>query len=563
MKKSVERLLSFLIVMCLLATALTSLAANAVNDLSDSSTAPAEIPVAENIIIEPEQNTQLLEADSQLLRYVDQKAFNERNHIQRLPEEEDLCTYVFLNQDGSRTVYYMDEPVKYLDPSGITKEKNLNLTETASGYTTVQNDVLLSIPDDPATGIYLKYRGSSVSLMPLGGTLIKAAEMKDNSVTYLDYFGDGMSLRYTPTLSGLKEDILLSEYTGIHDFTFLLNTGGLGLYQSEGRYYLAETATTAQRIDMGDIVAFDARGRFSLGTMTVETLLVRQQYRLTLSVDPAFLMDESTTYPVMIDPTLTVDYDTYGANAIEDVSIYSGRPDVNGDWVYLHCGYYDNTYKVGRTLVRLPGLLQSSAYCSQTSFNITKVEFHIREASGTGSCVVPLYSNAGNPSWTESGATWNNAGAILGTQYAAASPSYGNDAVYDITQLVKAWQNGICSANAGFILRSSDESISDKAFYSAEYSSVSYRPYAVVTYDIISNSSTGGGANFASATNIYLDSTEYVRTINPNEKRYFKFIPPVDGSYLFYSTSISGDPHIRIYNSSQSAIISDNNTGVI
>lgn len=437
----------------------------------------------------------------------------------------------------------------------------MNLTKTTAGFVTVQNDVRLSVPDNPSTGIQLKYNGSSVALTPQGGTLTKAAELEDNAVTYPDYFGEGMSLRYTPTLSGLKEDILLSEYTGVHSFTFLLDTGGLEIYQSEGRYYLAETETAAQRIDMGDIVAFDARGRFSLGTMTVETLQVGQQYRLTLSVDPAFLTAESTTYPVMIDPTLTVDYDTYGSNAIEDVSIYSGCPNVNGDWVYSHCGYYDDTYKVARTLVRLPGLLRSSAYCSQTDFSITKVEFHIREASGTGSCVVPLYANAGNTSWTESGATWNNADAILGTQYAAASPSYGNDAVYDITQLVKAWQNGTISANAGFVLRNSDESINEKAFYSAEYSTVSYRPYAVVTYDIISSSGTGGGADFASATDICLDSTEYIKTVNPNEKRYFKFVPPVDGSYLFYSTRISGDPHIRIYNSSQSAIISDNNTG--
>lgn len=123
MKKSVERLLSFLIVMCLLTTVLPHLTVNAVSDLSDSKAAPAEISIAENLITEPEQTTQLIEAHSQLLRYVDQKAFSEMKHIQRLTEEEDLSTYVFLNQDGSRTVYYMDEPVKYLDPGGVVREK--------------------------------------------------------------------------------------------------------------------------------------------------------------------------------------------------------------------------------------------------------------------------------------------------------------------------------------------------------------------------------------------------------------------------------------------------------
>lgn len=485
MEKYSTRWFSLLIVLCLLATIFPRISVKAIDNWEDNKSVSSAPTVQENLNAEIEQPTQLLEADSQLLRYVDELSFRKRNHVRRLVEEEDLSTYVFLNQDGSRTVYYMDEPVKYLDSDGIVKEKNLSLSETVAGFETVQNDVQLIFPDDPGIGIRLEYQGNSIALTPQGGSLTKAAVQMDNSVTYPDYFGNGVSLRYTPTLSGLKEDILLSEYTGIHSFTFLLNTGGLELYQSEDEYYLAESDTGTQRIEMGDIVVFDARGRFSLGTMAVDTLQARQQYRLTISVDPAFLLDENTTYPVMIDPTLTVAYNTYGANAIEDVSIYSGCPNVNGDWVYLHCGYYDNTYKVARTLVRLPGLLGSSVYCFPSEFNITKVEFHIRDASGTGGSVVPLYSNAGDSSWVESNATWNNAGAILGTQYAAACPQYETDTVYDITQLVKNWQSGVCSANAGFILRNSDESISDKALYSAEYSTVSYRPYVVVTYEVV------------------------------------------------------------------------------
>ena len=425
-----------------------------------------------------------LTANSQILNYVDEAVLASNNHVRRLEEDETLSSYVFLNRDGTKTVYYTYEEVKYQTVDGTVVEKNISLINTTNGYTTTSNDVGVTLPNDPAAGVGISYLGYEITLTPQDGALRAPAQNSGTSVCYPDYFGEGTILVYTPTLSGVKEDVVLAHYTGINTFSFQLETDGLTLYTEDERYYLAESEEAEMRIAMGDIVSFDACGKFSIGTLDVQTVAAGEEYVLTLTVDEDFLADENTVYPVSIDPTLTVSDNTHGAGAIEDVTIYSGRPNVNGNWTYLHCGYYDATYKVARTLVRLTGLYNDYIYRETAPADILSAEFHIREATGTAGQTINLYLNGGSIDWTESGATWANAGAVpTGSAIASASPSYDNDAVFNILNLLRTWKiQPINYTYAGFVLKSTNETSIDKAFYSSEYSTTSYRPYVVVTY---------------------------------------------------------------------------------
>ena len=243
----------------------------------------------------------------------------------------------------------------------------IRITAATEGYTTTQNDIQLTIPTNPTNGIRLVYDNHQITLIPQGGTLTKAAQATDNSVTYPNYYGEGMSLRYTPTLSGVKEDILLDAYSGVNSFTFRLNTGGLNLYQANGRYYLADSKAATDRIELGEVVTYDAKSKFSIGTMTAQTIMPGQAYMLTLTVDEAFLTNENTTYPVTIDPTLTISYGNNGSNYIIDAPIFEGYPNNNyGAFQYNRVGYVDSSYQSGRTVVKLPVLTSSSIYTSLT-----------------------------------------------------------------------------------------------------------------------------------------------------------------------------------------------------
>lgn len=444
--------------------------------------AATEAPAAPSETVAAEQAAIHLDADCQILNYVDEEVFTAGNHVLRLPAEETLSSYAFLNADGTKTVYYMDEAVKFVDTDGTVQEKDIALTAAVGGYATTRNNISLTIPDDPSAGIRLAYGGHSVTLTPEGGTLSAPAERAENSIRYLNYYGKGTALVYTPTLSGVKEDIVLGHYTGQNTFTFLLDTGGLNLYQESGRWFLAESPQAAVRIELGDAVTYDARGRISLGTVTAEPLTAGSLYRLTLTVDEAFLTDESTTYPVSIDPPLEVKAEENSAN-IEDTTLYEGKPSTNtGSWQYAHCGYFNAEYGRGIILVRLSGLLADSNYQQITSSQIQSATFHIREATGASTAKINLYPFRGNSSWTESGATWSNSGQAVGDLVTSLDVGPNANAVFDITALVKMWKDGGNPASNGFVLKHDKETTQTKGFCTSEFATATRRPYAVVTY---------------------------------------------------------------------------------
>ena len=93
-----------------------------------------------------------------------------KTHVQRLYEEEndDLNRIVFLNADGTKTVYLFDYPVKYFDKAGNIKDITLDIadsdipgqfeTESGSSVTTFSKNI--------SNGIKLSGNDTSVSLVP-------------------------------------------------------------------------------------------------------------------------------------------------------------------------------------------------------------------------------------------------------------------------------------------------------------------------------------------------------------------------------------------------------------
>ena len=119
---------------------------------------------------------------------------------------------------------------------------------------------------------------------------------------------------------------------------------------------------------------------------------------------------QDTVYPVTIDPSITVSDNTHGSNSIIDAPIFSGYPDSNfGGFVYDRIGTPSSTYGVGRTVVKLSGLTNSSDYQNMIADQITDVKFYAREAIGGSSQYINVYPLT-NTTWTETGVTWNNIG---------------------------------------------------------------------------------------------------------------------------------------------------------
>lgn len=149
----------------------------------------------------------------------------------------------------------------------------------------------------------------------------------------------------------------------------------------------------------------------------------------------------------------------------------------------MHCGYYDDTYRVARTLFRIKALLTDLNYTACTPKEIKAAKFRMKEATGTEEQTIKLYQYIGSASWTESGATWANVAQNEDEDDYVASASADNNAatIFDITNMLKDWKKNPSRINQGFILKCVNETV-DKAFYSSEYSDIMSRPYVEITY---------------------------------------------------------------------------------
>ena len=503
MKKTKQCLLAIFLAVCFLVINISTIVAPADNfdNVSDGSDNVQEkIESADSI--EAEQASPIVleslnTADCMISKYVNATAFNDAKHIKRLVNEEELDTYVFLNSDGTKSVYYMDENVKFFDKNGNVKEKDVTLVSESDGYGIVRNEFDLHIPNSATSGISMSYNGYDVKITPQSTARTAPARQVDETIVYDGFFGTNTCLVYTPMLSGIKEDVIMKAYIPNAEFSFVLDTDGLGLYNNDEGYYLAESESSEVILRLGKVIIYDAIGKPDYGTMNVTTVAEGQKYILSLSAPEEFLTDPTTVYPVTIDPTLTVSDSVTGSNAIEDTILFSNRPSRNyGDYVYLSIGYVDSTYGVGRVAVKLPGLYESNIFKTVRSSNISSVKFYGWDTSGNGGQIVDLYRIT-SPEWDEYEVTYSDSITYSTATNWRNRVFDGTWNCFDITTLAQGWKDGTYSAESGFIMINTNETSASnkKAICSSEYSNSTYHPYVVMTYE-----------NYTATVNNYYDN---------------------------------------------------------
>ena len=287
-------------------------------------------------------------------------------HVKRLRDEEpDLYTVVFENADGTNTAYIFSEPVKY-DDNGVIRDKSTSIFAIASSdalpsaignassyaYKTTNNDVKVYFGASSSQGVSLTYQEYTIRSYPetsgggastyalqaqasgvLSTTAIGyASENAKNALQYASGVGRGSVLEYIPTLNGLKENIVLSSFTGQTAFAFRYETNGLALRECDGevQFIAPETEEVVGRF--APIISYGADGERSLGSLTVTPIVENQSYRVTVNVDEQFLRDAA--YPVTVDPTVTM-----GSANLHDLTLYhSTGVDPDTEEPMIHAG---------------------------------------------------------------------------------------------------------------------------------------------------------------------------------------------------------------------------------
>lgn len=432
-------------------------------------------------------------------------------HVQRLyeAEDDDLNRVVFLNADGTQTAYIFDFPVKYIDERGAIKDITLDIADsnTLGQFETASGSSVTTFSRNANDGIRLVGNGTVLSLVPHIPVTRSGAELSssskitvsstakriDNKTVSYDY-DSKTTIEYSLTYTGFKEDIVVNEYTGQTEYDFTLYTNGLELTEIDGSFYLVDEENVV-KATLGDIIIFTADEKNNtMGELNAQTIVVGQEYLLTIVVDPQFLASENTVYPIRIDPTVEICYDNNGAGAIADVTLNSnsGSSGTSGS---LSVGLRE-TYGISRILMKFPGLNLSSLGNNITITNAT-VEIRDLMCEGTG-LDVSCYVFSGN-TWDESSANWSNVSPnSISTFLSSNVISYANGTQqatahrysFDITKAVEGWRTGNYNPNKGIIFKG-PSSVENGSTYNcktiASYNRASYKPSLSVTYSTTSN----------------------------------------------------------------------------
>ena len=432
---------------------------------------------------------------------VTEENIEKNGHVNRLWEqEEDLNTIVFQNSDGTKTAYHYSDPVKYKDKSGKIKDKSNKISETSDGdYTNVDNDINAYFPKKvhKNKGVELRFGEYVIEMAPnINGSSGACRQTGHNKysdpteyVQYPDVFDEGISLRYTPTFDGYKEDIILNEKPEENEFEFKITTDGLSVVQAtSGNYYLANPLTGEYITSLGNIVIYDNDGNESEGYnhyYEVTPIISDEQYLITVVVDELYLEAESTAYPVYVDPTLTVMPKGY----VDDATLYCYKEETAYDSGQIKIGY-TSSYGKSRGLYNFPLWKFNNDFICMYGNQILSAELNLyavgySEANDKYNVAKNLSLYEFNREWSPSTVKWNNTNPDDYEGRITTEIVTKHWTAFDITYVLNKFKTDpdYTENFKGLLLKADSETTGTWKKMVSSSGTASYRPYISITYN--------------------------------------------------------------------------------
>ena len=416
-------------------------------------------------------------------------------------------------EDGENVAYLFSEPVSFIDDEGNLVYKDTNIKSVTDStilnrgysYENGNNDYKAYFSEDSSKGLLLVEKdGEEIRLVPNGAQAVGMVEQIESDMELVDSFGyagvygTDTVLRFLPQLNGCKEEIVLSSYQGISDFSFTLYTeeGTIAAINSNGEVEIIDSATKDIITTFVSPFANDSSGGLDVTSehytdCTYELeMLSEGKYTLTICVPEEYLESESTVYPVIIDPT------TDNISMTYDTSVYSSRSDSPQGSNPSACFGKTGTseYGKGRAMFyfKIPSDIEKYA-------KISSAKLWLREVTGrdTTMYVRPYLIKE---SWNNS-VTWETQPAYYSTcsyptksglslprrNINSTSPDHATVPywyAFNIIYAVKAWTTGTTNRGLMFIAEceAADGDYLWRGFATKEHTTSAFRPYAVISY---------------------------------------------------------------------------------
>ncbi|MCL1632797.1 DNRLRE domain-containing protein [Sporolactobacillus sp. CPB3-1] len=236
-------------------------------------------------------------------------------------------------------------------------------------------------------------------------------EHNKNQLVYKDIF-PGMDLRHISFNKEVKEDWILHEYKGIHQFEYDLHTtlnphvnddGSIGFYKDEA---YKQNIFMMPRPIMEDSNINPGLGN-GVKSSKVHYELEQtgdQSYKIRLIVDKDWLTSPDRVYPVYIDPSVTLNVlaDTFISSAYPTTNYNKEWDSTQGEYV-LKVGKYDSTTGTNYAFIKfaIVGELKGAIIDSANLNVYVTHSYYTTQKTG-------LWVDRANSYWNANQLTWNN-----------------------------------------------------------------------------------------------------------------------------------------------------------
>lgn len=510
--------------------------------------------------------------DYEIPEVISAKDIKEKEHANRLfAQETDDYSIVYQNKDGSKTMYYFDEPVKYTDENGTVCDKSTKLSESdKDGYAFVSadNNINVYMPEqlDNETGIIVKSGEYTIEMSPVDSDKANVSDIitetvnkydEHDIVEYTDVFGDDTTIEYSAQLNGVKENIILDRYNGKNEFSFDVDTNGLVLREEDGYFSIVDDEINEVVGTVSEVILFDSsNGENTIvpqGYVTGYTAVQNDdgRYTITITLDNEWLENEAV-YPVVIDPTIKINTSGSGSSkTILDAPVYSKKSTTNfGSYSIGTVGYQDSTYGAGRLIMRFPGLDSNETYKSLKVSEIESVKLYMYEGTGnSGTSTLQVRFSLNDSGWSESSPIYANTKAN-GKVMSTTTIKKSGVCSFDFTELAIASKHAGYDIKKGIVITNTNETNASlrRSFYMTEYSSS--KPRVVVEWNPVIDGMAYVFKTSSSKCIEYFGDSILENDITTNGYNSNEYINPdqiwitkksLAGGYLIYSAKNSRD----------------------
>ncbi|OJU17074.1 MAG: hypothetical protein BGN88_06360 [Clostridiales bacterium 43-6] len=460
-----------------------------------------------------------------------------------ISREEDPYSFTTINVDGTKTLYSFAAPIKYegesgtmryIDNSLVPSAKRTNKNDTYA-FENKDSNTKAYFPKTIDDGILVTHEEYSIEFKPLpdksavksfnGRSSVK--KLKEENTVYNQYdnvFSKGYTLQYAPINGGIKENIVIDEYTGINTFSFKVTAPGLKPVIIKGQSVIfldkkGETIfTIGQTFAVDSYEGEDDENRHITfdNYYTVEEIS-DGVYRIVTTVDEEFLQNANTVYPVTVDPGAWVTRDN-----MEDCTNYnySGFPsntymtvgNLNG---YEYASYVRINSLQNYTYIN-PANVTGAWYCARvtTTTNTDPVTISIYDAWGFQDLSIQSICDLGLI-----GLRGHKSGAAQTTQTVSTVSASDPTFYFDLTALAITWLRtelgeSTYPSKRGFILDTANQTKS-KQFKSSKWGDDA--SYFKIEYNDDVSIESG---------------TYFVRRAGLGDYLYMGFSNPVSGNYV-------------------------------